>query len=149
MTTILTAVFIALPATTLLRAIQHTTIVGMVLLMILHVGVTQAIRPTYDLAPISQRIAAWQSQGIPVARIEPYRGEYQFLGRLVTSPTVLGITDVVDWIRQNPNGIVLMTFDPRRPLIRGFAPAGEDLSHRGVRLGIWQASRLLSGDDDY
>ncbi len=148
-TTILTAVFIALPASTVLRAIQHTTIVGMVLLVILHVGVTQAIRPTYDLAPISQRIAAWQTQGIAVARIGSYRAEYQFLGRLVTSPTVIGVTDVVDWIRQNPNGILLMTFDPRRPLIQGFNPAGEDLPHRGVRLGIWQASQLLGDDDDY
>jgi hypothetical protein len=62
---------------------------------------------------------------------------------------VIGVTDVVAWIRQNPNGILLMTFDPRRPLIQGFNPAGEDLPHRGVRLGIWQASQLLGDDDDY
>jgi 4-amino-4-deoxy-L-arabinose transferase-like glycosyltransferase len=117
---------------------------GIALLVALHLGVGGAIRPAYDLGPLARRIAAWQDRGIAVGRVGSYRGEYQFLGRLTTAPETVAVNDIAAWARQHPTGMLLMTFSPKRPAPAWMGAPDEILPHRGVRLGLWQATRVLA-----
>jgi 4-amino-4-deoxy-L-arabinose transferase-like glycosyltransferase len=147
--TALTITFIALPATTQLPAIRRLAITGILLLVALHLCLMEAVRPAYDVTPMARRIGAWQDQGIAVARIAPYRGEYQFLGRLTAAPSEIALRDLPAWTRAHPTGMVLMTMGAKRPLPRGITPPDEEVPFRGMRLGIWRADRMLwSGEDD-
>ncbi|HEX3135654.1 MAG TPA: glycosyltransferase family 39 protein [Planctomycetota bacterium] len=135
---------IALPGGSPRRGAGTLALSGIALLVALHLGIGRAIRPAYDLEPLSRRIAAWQDHGIAVARIGSYRGEYQFLGRLTTAPETVDVDQIIVWARQHSDGMLLMTFSPKRSAPTWMGTPEEVLPHRGVHLGLWQAAHVVA-----
>lgn len=135
---------IALPGGRLQRSASIIALGGIALLIVAHLSLVTVMRQAYDVGPLSQRIAAWQASGIRVARIGKYHGEYQFLGRLTTNLDAVRKDHLVTWVRQHPNGILLMTFTHHRPPPAWMGQPTEDLPYRGVRLGVWRSAEVLT-----
>ncbi len=74
---------------------------GLSLLAVLtaDLAVIAAAGEAYDLRPISQHLKRLEEREVAVAHVGKYHGQFQFIGRLEHSPTVLG-EDLVDaWYR--------------------------------------------------
>ncbi len=95
----------------------------------------------FDLRPLARDIACWQQQG-PVARLTPYYGEYQFLGRLREAVVRLGADDIAGWVRAHPDGRLILGFGAHRPPPSWFGPPESVRSYRGVLLGVWRCDAL-------
>jgi 4-amino-4-deoxy-L-arabinose transferase-like glycosyltransferase len=95
----------------------------------------------FDLRPLAQDIARWQEEG-PVARLTPYYGEYQFLGRLRAPVVRLGADELAGWVRAHEDGRLILGFGAHRPPPPWFGPPESVRSYRGVLLGVWRCSTL-------
>ncbi len=95
----------------------------------------------FDLRPLAQDIARWQEEG-PVARLTPYYGEYQFLGRLRAPVVRLGADELAGWVRAHPDGRLILGFGAHRPAPPWFGPPESVRSYRGVLLGVWRCATL-------
>ena len=89
----------------------------------IHLILVRPMAAAYDVRPIAAAIAQAQAQSRDVANLGTYHAQYQFAGRLKRPLTELtqGRT-LVDWLRDHPNGVVVMYFPkeldltPLRPL---------------------------------
>jgi hypothetical protein len=73
-------------------------------------AVIRAAGDAYDLRPIARHLKLLENQGVPVAHIGKYHGQFQFLGRLEHSPKVLNEEDVAAWLAEHPNGRLITYF---------------------------------------
>ena len=64
----------------------------------------------YDLHPISHRLKALQENGVPIAHIGKYPGQYQFVGRLIEEPEVISLSELSGWFKSHPTGKAIMYF---------------------------------------
>jgi 4-amino-4-deoxy-L-arabinose transferase-like glycosyltransferase len=60
--------------------------------------------PAYDVTPAARRVAELVGQGVPVAVVGDYHGEFQFAGRLRAPLPVLERPAVDAWLARHPNG---------------------------------------------
>jgi hypothetical protein len=100
------------------------------------------IRDFFDLRPIADRIHMLQNEGRAVAYFGPYKGQFDFPGRLQEPLTVLRRTqDALFWAAANPDGVVVAAFQgslnhlPPRSLYVG--RAGDTLA------ALWPAPVVL------
>jgi 4-amino-4-deoxy-L-arabinose transferase-like glycosyltransferase len=70
----------------------------------------------YDIRPIAARLKALQDQGVPLAHVGKYPGQYQFVGRMVNEPEVVRQDQLVDWFNVHPNGKAVVYFSSRQSL---------------------------------
>ena len=92
-----------------------TAVLGMLLLV--HGLFTQALWHDYDLRPAAARIAALQDEGLAVAHLGLYEGQYQFLGRLRQPLEPVPRHEGSDWARRHPEGVIvheIKVLDPAR-----------------------------------
>jgi hypothetical protein len=96
----------------------------------------------FDLSPTGGKMRDLEDAGQEVAVYGPYRGEFDFYGRLAKAPTVLlSISDTIAWSRSHPRGAVVSQFDgsaldlPALPYYRGVA--------RDRWVAIWPTSAVL------
>ena len=83
-----------------------------------------------------------QAAGQEIAVYGPYRGEYDFYGRLSSAPKVLMTeADALAWAKTHPRGAIVTRFDgsaldlPALPYYRGVA--------RDRWVAIWPTSTVL------
>lgn len=112
------------------------------LALALHLGIGPVMRPAYDAQPISTAIAGWRSEGLAVARVAPYAGEYEFAGRLSEPLTVISSETIADFAASNPHGRLLLTFSERRPPPAGLGAPLWTRPWRGVMLGAWDTATI-------
>jgi 4-amino-4-deoxy-L-arabinose transferase-like glycosyltransferase len=96
----------------------------------------------FDLKPIGSKMHELQDAGQEIAVYGPYRGEYDFYGRLVSAPKVLMTeSDALAWAKAHPRGAIVTRFDgsaldlPALPYFRGVA--------RDRWVAIWPTSTVL------
>jgi 4-amino-4-deoxy-L-arabinose transferase-like glycosyltransferase len=96
----------------------------------------------FDLKPIGSKMRELQDAGQEIAVYGPYRGEYDFYGRLSSAPKVLlSESDALAWAKAHPRGAVVTRFDgsaldlPALPYYRGVA--------RDRWVAIWPTSTVL------
>jgi hypothetical protein len=96
----------------------------------------------FDLKPLGTKMRELQEAGQEIAVYGPYRGEYDFYGRLATAPKVLLTeADALAWSKAHPRGAVVTRFDgsaldlPALPYFRGVA--------RDRWVAIWPTSTVL------
>jgi hypothetical protein len=68
------------------------------------VGFVRLTAPAYDVTPAAQRIAVVLGQGVPVAVVGDYHGQFQFAGRLREPLPVLRRDAVAGWLALHPQG---------------------------------------------
>ena len=103
------------------------------------------LRPFFDLTPVASRMKQLQDAGLAVAVFSPYRGEFDFAGRLETAPQPLPTREeAARWAAAHPAGALVTYFDgsplrlPALPMFRGVA--------RDRWVAIWPASAIEGPD---
>jgi 4-amino-4-deoxy-L-arabinose transferase-like glycosyltransferase len=96
----------------------------------------------FDLKPVGSKMRELQDAGQEIAVYGPYRGEFDFYGRLTSAPKVLLTEgDALAWAKAHPRGAIVTRFDgsaldlPALPYYRGVA--------RDRWVAIWPTSTVL------
>jgi len=96
----------------------------------------------FDLKPVGSKMRELQDAGQEIAVYGPYRGEFDFYGRLSAAPKVLlSEADALAWAKTHPRGAIVTRFDgsaldlPALPYYRGVA--------RDRWVAIWPTSTVL------
>jgi 4-amino-4-deoxy-L-arabinose transferase-like glycosyltransferase len=96
----------------------------------------------FDLKPVGSKMRELQDAGQEIAVYGPYRGEFDFYGRLTSAPKVLLTeADAIAWAKAHPRGAIVTRFDgsaldlPALPYYRGVA--------RDRWVAIWPTSTVL------
>ncbi|WP_170920559.1 ArnT family glycosyltransferase [Desulfacinum hydrothermale] len=90
-------------------AVRVTATVMTFLFLLVHLGPMRELSPAYDLSGTAAMLSRMEAQGIPIASVGDYKGEYHFLGRLRRPVTVLNRTDAVArWAWAHPQGALIV-----------------------------------------
>lgn len=130
------------PTQLLSRTIQVATL-PVLLLTCINIEFPFNLRQFFDLTPVAERLRDLQDSGQPLAVYGPYRGEFDFYGRLGAAPEALpDAAAAMDWARTHPSGIIVTYFDgsplrlPALPYYRGVA--------RDRWVAVWPASAIIA-----
>ncbi len=76
-------------------------------------GMSLPLWQLYDLSPISAHLRMLQDNGVPLAHVGKYHGQFQFLGRLQRPLEVIQPQELPDWFARHPVGraIVYLSHD--------------------------------------
>jgi len=97
-----------LPPAGFLRQVPVMGTAMALLLVFGHLSVIREAESRFDLTEASRMLGALERNGHPLAFVGTYRGQFQFLGRLQRTPTLLKAhQDASVWAAQNPNGVVI------------------------------------------
>jgi len=116
--------------------------VSVAVVVMLNLAIARPARASFDLSVFSRRVAGLQEQGVPVAYLGRYQGQFHFLGRLrepVVSLTTPQARDA--WIAVHPQGYLA---EYRRS---GGTPVPDGLFAQPLRSGqlvLWPAGGYLA-----
>lgn len=129
------------PSQQLSRTLQ-VACVPVLLITCANIEFPNSLGAFFDLKPIGSKMRELQDAGQEIAVYGPYRGEYDFYGRLTAAPTVLMSEEAaLDWAKAHPRGAIVTRFDgsaldlPALPYYRGVA--------RDRWVAIWPTSTVL------
>ena len=129
------------PSQQLSRTIQVAFLPAL-LVTCLNIEFAVNLRQFFDLTPTAGRLKDLQEAGQEIAVFGPYRGEFDFYGRLDRAPAVLPTMGAaIVWARTHPMGAVVSYFDgspirlPGLPYFRGVA--------RDRWVAIWPSSAVV------
>ncbi|MEX2450972.1 MAG: glycosyltransferase family 39 protein [Rhodospirillales bacterium] len=96
----------ALPAGKLYKSVLTLTGLSAVLAVTIHLIALPMLERNFDISCLAEKLGDWERQGIPLANVNKYHGEYHFSGRLKNPMTVIGDhkPDMDIWIHAFPNG---------------------------------------------
>lgn len=97
----------------------------------------EALHGAYDLRPVSARLRALQDQGVPVANVGKYHGQFHFPGRLRQPIAVVEPSEMGTWLASHPGGRIVVYF--REPQYAGPGVVEYTQRYRGQRLAIVRA----------
>lgn len=101
----------------LLRETWKMTILGAAAVCVaLYWGGLAASGLAYDLRPAGAYLKRMQDQGIPLAHLGKYAGQYQFVGRMLKEPEVVEMSELEQWFTQHPQGKVITYFNTTLPI---------------------------------
>lgn len=130
------------PAHLLSRTIQVATL-PVLLMTCINIEFPFNLRQFFDLEPVAERLRQLEEAGQPLAVYGPYRGEFDFYGRLAAAPVALpDEAAALAWARANPAGVIVSYFDgsplrlPALPYYRGVA--------RDRWVAIWPTSAVIA-----
>lgn len=127
------------PASALAPRIVGTTLAFVALLMLV---VLPAIGPRFDLRPAGTWIAAAQTARRPVAFVGKYQGEFGFIGRLDAPLEELEPDVANQWIRANPEGLVVAR--RKRLVLRGDVAPEYRQPYKSDELLMFRAGDLVA-----
>jgi hypothetical protein len=74
-------------------------------------GVIYHTGNAYDLREVSRTIKLIEDKNFPVAYLGNYAGQFDFIGRLDNPPQVITAAQLFNWIKEHPEGRVIITFN--------------------------------------
>jgi len=129
------------PSQQLSRTLQ-VACVPVLLITCANIEFPNSLGAFFDLKPVGSKMRALQDAGQEIAVYGPYRGEFDFYGRLTAAPKVLLSADeALAWAKAHPRGAIVTRFDgsaldlPALPYFRGVA--------RDRWVAIWPTSTVL------
>jgi len=129
------------PSQQLSRTLQ-VACVPMLLITCANIEFPNSLGAFFDLKPLGAKMRELQDAGQEIAVYGPYRGEYDFYGRLGSAPKVLLTeADALAWAKAHPRGAIVTRFDgsaldlPALPYFRGVA--------RDRWVAIWPTSTVV------
>jgi hypothetical protein len=115
------------PSQQLSRTLQVACL-PVLLITCANIEFANSLRAFFDLRPLGTKMRELEDAGQELAVYGPYRGEYDFYGRLVKAPTVLlTAKQAMSWAAAHPRGALVTRFDgsaldlPALPYFRGAA----------------------------
>ena len=61
----------------------------------------------YDLKPAAEKVKHLQAQGIPIAYVNNYQGQFHFLGGLTQPIDVVAYNQIISWASTHPDGYLM------------------------------------------
>jgi hypothetical protein len=129
------------PSQQLSRTLQVACI-PVLLITCVNIEFDNSLRDFFDLRPTAMRMRDLQKAGQQIAVYGPYRGEFDYYGRLTKAPAVLVTkAEAMAWAEAHPRGAIVSRFDgsaldlPALPYYRGVA--------RDRWVAIWPTSAVL------
>jgi 4-amino-4-deoxy-L-arabinose transferase-like glycosyltransferase len=99
----------------------------------------------YELNGAAQVLARAQQQGVAVAHVGEYRGQYHFVGRLTQPLDIVSPQQLELWAAGHPDGLVVTYQNSWQPrAVSGTAPLYEQ-PYGDTQLRIWPAAVLKGG----
>lgn len=134
-----------LPPAGFLRQVPVVGTAMTLLLVFAHLSVAREAQTRFDLTEVSRMLGALERNGHPLAFVGMYRGQFQFLGRLERTPTLLKAhEDARVWAAQNPNGVVIDEVGHARDCV--LPPSILCRPYRGHYLVVREATQLVPND---
>lgn len=90
--------------------LKMTYFSAMFVVIVVYVALLQSAGLAYDIRPLAARLKAYQVQGVPLAHVGEYPGQYQFAGRLIQEPEVINWTGLKAWFMAHPEGRAVVYF---------------------------------------
>jgi hypothetical protein len=129
------------PMHLLSRTIQVATL-PVLLMTCVNIEFPFNLKQFFDLEPVAERLRELEEAGQPLAVFGPYRGEFDYYGRLNSAPVSLpSRAAAIAWAKENPAGVIVSYFDgsplrlPALPYYRGVA--------RDRWVAIWPTSAVI------
>ena len=93
----------------LMARLSSLTALSVALVVVIHYSARPMLAERHDMRPISEKLGVWQEQGVPLAYVGTYHGQFHFMGRLKAPIAAIGKTptDLPDWLAANPDGQVI------------------------------------------
>jgi len=88
---------------------QKLVISMMSLIIIVHLVLSSVLYERYDLSDFSKQLKIWQDKGYALANFGKYHGQYQFLGRLLSPISEIGVLAVQKeiFLKKYPKGRII------------------------------------------
>jgi 4-amino-4-deoxy-L-arabinose transferase-like glycosyltransferase len=129
------------PSQQLTRTLQVACI-PVLLITCANIEFPNSLGAFFDLKPVGSKMRELQDAGQEIAVYGPYRGEFDFYGRLTAAPKVLLTeAEAIAWAKAHPRGAIVTRFDgsaldlPALPYYRGVA--------RDRWVAIWPTSTVV------
>lgn len=90
------------------EGVKQLTAVMVALFVIGQWAFVRPIVPAYDLRELAHHLARVQADGVALATVGKYHGQFQFLGRLTRPLEVLPENELPAWLAAHPNGRVVL-----------------------------------------
>ena len=108
-----------------------------------HLAVQPHLRQAFDLRPLAEYVGELQSQGIEVANVHKYHGQYQYLGRLRQPLAITWQHEARQWAAAHPEARMIVSHDE---MPEGVEP-GFVQRFRGRLVAVWKAETVRDRDD--
>ena len=89
------------------RGIIVLSCTSLLFIIISLLGILKAIRPGFDVMPVSQIVSQALAKDIRVAYVGQYHAQYQFFGRLEKFLDLVHRTEIESWAAKNPEGLIV------------------------------------------
>ncbi len=122
----------------LMARLSSLCALSVALVIVGHHGVRPLLAERFDLRPISVKLGAWQEQGVAIAYVGKYHGQFQFAGRLKAPIAAVGkdSSDLPDWLAANPDGrIIVINGEPSRE-----SPSAYNQPYRGRYFTVFEVA---------
>ncbi|OOZ39523.1 hypothetical protein BOW53_11220 [Solemya pervernicosa gill symbiont] len=120
---------------------------SIVMVVVINIAVLGAARPAYDLHSMAERLGELQKQGVAIAHLDEYHGQYHFLGRLEQPLAIFKRRQLRTWVANNPEGWAVV-YDDKWPeslegaeFVRDYHTGGVALYRSDRLLAAWAAER--------
>ena len=108
-----------------------------------HLAVQPHLRQAFDLKPLAEYVGELQGQGIHVANVHKYHGQYQYLGRLRQPLAITWQHEARQWAAEHPGARMIVSHNE---MPDGIEP-GFVQRFRGRSVAVWEAETVLDRDD--
>lgn len=92
------------------QRIARLTTLSVALVIFLHLSLKPVLNERYNLQVFSEKLREWQDSGISLAYLGKYHGTFNFMGRLESQITTVGLQhpDLENWQNANPEGYLII-----------------------------------------
>ncbi len=98
----------------------------------------------YGTQPVARLLGELERGGRVIAWNGDYEGDFHFTGRLRKPIVDLNGADPIEWSRENPTGVVLVTYRRRHALPADWPRPLQLSAYRGRILAVWPAELLVA-----
>lgn len=127
--------------------LKHIAVVGLIGALVANSAFTAALWTQFNVSPAADLLAKAEAEGRPLANLQTYDGQFDFLGRLTQPISSLhGTEDLLNWVSQHPDGVIISYPAHLPDAARRHALYVQPF--RGVLLVLWSASTVASWQAD-
>jgi hypothetical protein len=124
--------------------VQSLAIACVLVVIGLHLTVLRTAAPAYDLTAFSQRLAELQAAHHPIANVNKYHGQFQFLGRLRTPIEQVDMREATAWANAHPDGYLVVYRNDWPDLSHEGAELVQDFRGDPDDLTLWSAAKWIA-----
>lgn len=124
--------------------VRSLAIICVLVVIGLHLTVLRVAAPAYDLTAFSQRLAELQVAHHPIANVNKYHGQFQFLGRLHTPIAQIAMQEATAWARAHPDGYLIVYHNDWPDMSREGADLVQDFRGDPGDLALWPAAKWIA-----